>query len=196
MWIEKYKNSIVFLEIKNEKKDSCVGTGFYVGNGTIITAGHNLLPRLSINNMWIGNNALQSSKTNHIYEEGGIDVGIISVNNTSSFNDTWLPCQFRLPEIGEAVAAIGFPALPQRHPSIVLHTGIVEALPVNYKGIRCIQVSFHSGGGLSGGPLLGKRGNVLGIMIENIFQKAKDDVPSKSFGQAIPIEYSTRLDLL
>lgn len=192
-WIKKYENSIVFLEIKNREGDKRTGTGFYIGNGAIITAGHNLIKNLSINNMWAGGKKLKLSNTNCIFEEGGLDVGIISVNNSSSFTGVWLPCHFRMPEVGEEVAAIGFPVLPQRLPSLVLHTGIVEALPVNYKSIRCIQVSFHSGGGLSGGPLLDKRGNVIGIMIENIYQSTTEGVPSKPFGQAIPIEYSAPL---
>jgi S1-C subfamily serine protease len=98
-----------------------------------------------------------------------------------------------LPEIGEEVAAVGYPVLPQRDPTLVMHTGIVESLPTNQKrGRRFIQVSFQSGGGLSGSPLIDKRGFVVGIMIENIFQPTDESVPGRPFGQAVPIEYLYR----
>ncbi len=193
VWFKRHENAIIFLEIQNEKGDKNTGTGFYIGNNTIITAGHNLLDKLKITKMYAGKKELQFSRKRFIPKNVGIDIGTITTKKKFPFKNTSLSCHFRLPEIGEEIAAIGFPVLPLRFPSLVLHIGVVEALPVSLSGIRFIQVSFQSGGGLSGGPLLDKRGNVLGIMVENIFQETKDRVPSKPFGQAIPIEYSSAL---
>ncbi len=97
-----------------------------------------------------------------------IDVAALEVPCLSTRRG--IPTQLRLPQIGEEVAAIGFPRLPFRSSSLVLHVGTVEALPRDYKGKhRFIQVSFQSGGGLSGGCLIDKSGHALGIMTENIF---------------------------
>ena len=91
------------------------------------------------------------------------------------------------------VAAIGYPVLPQRDAILVMHLGIVESLPISQKkDKRFIQVSFQSGGGLSGSPLIDKGGFVVGIMVENIFQPTDENVPDKPFGQAVPIEYLYR----
>jgi len=77
-----------------------------------------------------------------------------------------------------------------RDTTLVMHTGIVEALPVAYaEGLRFIQVSFQSGGGLSGAPLIDKRGFVVGVMAENIFREENGPVPQRPYGQAVPIEY-------
>ena len=194
VWYARYEKAIVLLEIQNKERDTKVGTGFYVGKETIITAGHNLSANLVLTKMWAGGEELQCSVEKSIYVDGDNDVGTIKVAKPFPFGNNRLPCHFRLPEIGEEVAAIGYPRLPLRREHLVLHTGIVEALPLSLDEKKLyIQVSFHSGGGLSGGPLLDKRGNVLGIMIENIFQATTGDVPSKPFGQAIPIEYSSAL---
>ena len=108
----------------------------------------------------------------------------------------------------EEVAAIGFPTIPLRNPTLVMHVGTVEALPTDYYGHRrFIQVSFQSGGGLSGGCLIDKAGFVLGVMIENVFMgaalprdsensqdegRSRDEgisAPPRPYGQAVPIEY-------
>ncbi len=157
------------------------------------------------------------------YEDNSIDVGVIQQKKNRSSELAWIPTQLRLPEIGEEVAAIGYPTLPQRDSTLVMHVGIVEALPVTLTlAQRLIQVSFHSGGGLSGGCLIDKRGFVIGIMTENIYNitkhkppenapekeeligkdgfivgvesniaynKIEIEIPSRPYGQAIPVEY-------
>jgi len=52
-----------------------------------------------------------------------------------------------------------------------------------------IQVSFQSGGGLSGGCLIDRRGFVIGIMTENIYNMGANNIPNRPYGQAIPVEY-------
>ena len=122
-----------------------------------------------------------------------VDIGIIKLTGGQRESNTYIPTQSRLPEIGEEVAAIGYPVLPQRDTTLVMHTGIVESLPTDFsQKKRFIQVSFQSGGGLSGSPLIDKRGLVVGIMIENIFQETDKNVPDRPFGQAVPIEYLYR----
>ncbi len=91
------------------------------------------------------------------------------------------------------MVAIGFPRIPNRDTTIVVHSGTVEALPVGYYGDVFIQTSFQSGGGLSRGPLIDKRGFVLGLMIENVFMEKGDDrIPERAYGQATPHEYVVR----
>jgi hypothetical protein len=126
-----------------------------------------------------------------------IDIAIVQLNEPIGLRG--IPTQLRLPQVGEEVAAIGFPRLPNRNSPLVVHVGIVEALPTNHKETeRFIQVSFQSGGGLSGGCLIDKSGHVLGVMTENVYLEggrgAKSDAdsrfaPARPYGQAVPIEY-------
>ena len=180
------------MEIKNDSGDLKTGTAYDIGNDLLATAGHNL--EYPINRIWLGDDKVVSDcADNHIYKSKGIDVGVIKLTKGQREFNTWIPTQCRLPEIGEEVAAIGYPVLPQRDPTLVMHMGIVESLPTTQpKDKRFIQVSFQSGGGFSGSPLIDKRGFVVGIMVGNIFQPTEENVPDKPFGQAIPVEYLYR----
>jgi RNA-directed DNA polymerase len=192
IWFERYEKLIALLEIKNIRGDLETGTAYDIGNDMLATAGHNL--DLMIHKIWIGEDDIKHDYVdNRIYKSRGIDIGIIKIKEGQREQNIWIPTQSRLPEIGEEVAAIGYPVLPQRDATLVMHSGVVESLPISQKkDKRFIQVSFQSGGGLSGSPLIDKQGFVIGIMIENIFQATAENVPSKPFGQAVPIEYLYR----
>jgi RNA-directed DNA polymerase len=185
-WFNKYMKSIFFIEINNDKGDKFAGTAFYIGKNLFGTAGHNLKYKNA--QMYFGDSPRLIDKFT-AYDEKSIDVGVISIDDKGNAELDWLPTQLRLPEIGEEVAAIGFPYLPQRRPTLVMHVGVVEALPVTLDSRqRLIQVSFQSGGGLSGGCLIDKRGFVIGIMIENIYNMGANNIPNRPYGQAVPVE--------
>lgn len=185
-WFNKYKESIFFIETNNDKGDKCAGTAFYIGKNLFGTAGHNLQYKNA--QMYFGDSPRLIDKFT-AYDEKSIDVGVISIDDKGNAELDWLSTQLRLPEIGEEVAAIGFPDLPQRWPTLVMHVGVVEALPVTFDlRQRLIQVSFQSGGGLSGGCLIDKRGFVIGIMIENIYKMGDNNVPNRPYGQAVTVE--------
>ncbi len=192
IWFERYKKLIAFLEVKNASGDPKSATAYDIGNDLLATAGHNL--EFSISQIWLGDDEVEHDCVdNDIYKLRGIDIGIVKLTKGQRDINSWIPTQCRLPEIGEEVAAVGYPVLPQRDPTLVMHTGIVESLPTSQKrDKRFIQVSFQSGGGLSGSPLIDKCGFVVGIMIENIFQPTDESVPGRPFGQAVPIEYLYR----
>ena len=127
------------------------------------------------------------------------DFAILSFEGQPFEKETPFRFQYRLPEIGEEVAAIGYPQVAYRNPTIVMHTGTIEALPISYPKCRFIQTSFQSGGGLSGGPLVDKKGLLLGLMIENVYMEvkaAKEETrlaPTRPYGQAFPFEYVARV---
>jgi len=189
-WFSLYKDSVFLLEITDSDRAKHTGTAFYIGNRLLATAKHNFQYKdISIN---MGNDTIpyESNYPEYRINDNAADAGIIKITSNILDNNPWFQTQLRLPEIGEEVIAIGFPCLSQRNPTLVMHIGVVEALPVNYAtNHRFIQVSFQSGGGLSGGPLVDKRGFVVGIMVENIFYLAEPNVPSRPYGQAVPVEY-------
>lgn len=188
IWFERYKDLIALLRLKTPSGIR-VATAYDIGNDLLGTAGHNL--EHQVDEIWLRNRNVKHDKTdNHLHKTRQVDIGIIKISEGQRESNTYVPTQSRLPEVGEEVAAIGYPVLPQRDTTLVMHTGIVESLPTDYSNNRrFIQVSFQSGGGLSGSPLIDKRGFVVGIMIENIFQEMEPNVPDRPFGQAVPIEY-------
>lgn len=189
------REGIVFLEILTGNGDQYSATAFHVGNGVCATAAHNIdtcgAGGTSTLQCWLGDVITPHSSVFHstMNDVGGI------LFAASAFKDR-LPTQLRLPEVGEEVCAIGFPSIPQRDATLVTHIGVVEALPNTYNHPkRFIQVSFQSGGGLSGGCLLDKNGYVIGIMVENVFMGGlgTNAAPPRPYGQAVPIEYFDEL---
>jgi len=191
VWSRKYFNSIFQIETTTAEGDLRSGSAFLVSPGKLATAGHNLKYHNVRVSYPLGEYATPIGFMTH--PQNGVDVGMLKMDPADLSGATALPTQCRIPEVGEPVAVVGYPVIPQRHPTIVMHTGTVEALPINYMtNCRFIQVSIHSGGGLSGAPLVDQRGFVLGIMTENVFLPTEHPTPSRPFGQAVPIEYLTQ----
>jgi RNA-directed DNA polymerase len=200
----RYAQSVLFLEIQ-AGEDLRSGSAFIVDAGVAITAGHNV--HAGPVRVYIGEDSIVPSQILYVNTPGSLDFAILCFANTPFQGFEPFRFQYRLPEIGEPVSALGFPRVAQRHPDIVLHTGAVESLPTNFnKDVRFIQTSFHSGGGLSGAPLVDQRGFVLGLMVENVFMSAdnvgnrsigdaeeKLPIPARPYGQAIPFEYVARI---
>ncbi|MEZ6050211.1 MAG: serine protease [Planctomycetaceae bacterium] len=191
LWRARYESAIVHILVGEGTDDEASGSAFHIGHGILATAGHNIVrtdgDRYSTTLLGTHSD-VAVVRTEASWKHGdGPDVGAIEVSTTKRMPS--IPTQYRLPEVGEAVAAIGFPTIPCRDKTHVMHTGTVEALPVCYRTKqRFIQVSFQSGGGMSGGCLIDRAGFVIGIMVENVFMTQGEGVPSKAYGQAIPIE--------
>jgi RNA-directed DNA polymerase len=177
-WVRKYSSEVFMLSCSTTMGDTAHGTAFHVGGGLLATARHCVFNlsnavhadlRLHVDGTEKPVDIIRSEmQTRH-----AIDVAALRLDELSI--QRGIPTQLRLPEVGEEVAAIGFPSLPQRNSTLVVHVGTVEALPTSYTNQqRFVQVSFQSGGGLSGGCLIDKSGHVVGIMVENVFVKARD----------------------
>jgi RNA-directed DNA polymerase len=195
-WISKYEREVFHLLTTNESGADMGGTAFHIGSGVVATARHNVFAL---------NDEMRPNVTLRVKDKEPVDVlstkdesvakpDVCCLRCQNIEQSRGIPTQLRLPEIGEEVAAIGFPSIPRRLPTLVMHVGTIEALPVCYQTKqRFIQVSFQSGGGLSGGCLIDRSGHALGVMVENVFMAASGDsaeiVPQRPYGQAVPIEY-------
>ncbi|MEO1495570.1 MAG: trypsin-like peptidase domain-containing protein [Planctomycetota bacterium] len=183
------------------------GSGFHIGGGRIGTARHNLCDGQG--------NRHPEIKVLSQGEKWDVDKVCLDQQSTKPHDVAFalclpmkekprVPTEIRLPELGEEVAAAGFPKIPGMHPELVWHTGAVEALPRSFlNDARGIQVSFQSGGGLSGGCLIDKAGKWVGVMTGNAFMSAGRDansngesesmvegMPERAYGQAVPTEYA------
>ncbi len=193
--VNQYKESVKFLEVR-AGPDLHNGSAFIVGSDTAISAGHNIAAGPV--RLYDGDQILYPSRVWYIDVRGSRDIALLMFNGHPFRKLPPFHFQYRLPEIGEDVAAIGYPQVGYRHPDTVLHIGAVEALPKSLARTRFIQTSFQSGGGLSGGPLVDRRGAVLGLMVENAYMEVAEDdsgkrqAPPRPYGQAIPYEYVAR----
>lgn len=185
--LRRVRDGVFFLEVDVVTGDKAAGTAFKVADDLLGTAGHNLIHG-AVRAGLSEEVPLKVDRCTNLRH--GIDVGLLRSADGKGISGRTLLSQSRLPEIGEQVAAVGFPSQPFRHPTLALNVGIVESLPVSYHGCRFIQVSFQSSGGLSGAPLIDRGGYVVGIIVEatsNPIQEGQP--PPRAFAQAIPIEY-------
>ena len=202
IWSARYSSEVFHLLFTNEHGDEAGASGFHIGGGRVATAQHIVFD----DNRDVRRNLRvidkpgeeRAVRVTHTVESGHRpDVACVGLSDISARRG--IPTQLRLPEIGEEVAALGFPRIPLREPTMVMDVGSVEALPVCYvTKQRFIQVGFQSGGGLSGGCLIDRSGHAVGIMVENVFMAPEGDgavgrasgvVPSRPYGQAVPMEY-------
>ena len=165
------------------------GTAFGHKHNLLATAGHSL-ENADVRIYMPLPEPVAPEATKHRNVMHGIDCGLIQLPQRLAHRVPALPTQERIPEIGEEVAAIGYPYVPNRGIALVMQVGTVSALMRSYKNELFIQVSFHTGGGLSGSPLVDRRGYVLGIMVESLFHQPKDgENPPVPYGQSVPIGY-------
>lgn len=186
-WYRRLSHSVMLIETNNKNGDKESGTAFKIGKKLLATAGHNLAHDEV--KVWIGQDLCDSVKLASEVHDRGRDVGLLSVYDIAD-NIRCLETQCRIPEVGEQLAAIGFPAQPLRDSTQSISIGIVESLPVGLGKDRFIQVSFHSAPGLSGAPLIDRCGFVVGIMTENTGNPVEHGRPvPRAFAQAVPMEY-------
>jgi hypothetical protein len=172
LWFEKFSKSIVYLRSTSLKTGQVgLATGFYATATVCATAGHNCFDadgderKLEvIGDDGVGTVVDASDIWGQNKESTGLDVALFKAPSTCE-----LPVftQERIPMVGEPVAAIGFPTIAFRDPGAVLHIGYVESVARHWSGVRYISVSFPSGPGLSGAPLIDAEGHCVGIMVNN-----------------------------
>jgi S1-C subfamily serine protease len=70
----------------------------------------------------------------------------------------------------EEVVVLGFPPIPNAHPTMVAHRAEIAAIAQSYHNRpENLVLSSLVRGGNSGGPVLDRRGRVVGIISENLF---------------------------
>lgn len=200
--VERYRGSICLLEVQ-VGEDLTGGTAFYFGNHLFATAGHCIAGReeedtkvkpypLTLEDPF--DPAIRPTAVAWKHVQHGVDFGLIRVNDRRMERLSRLPTQYRLPKIGEEVMALGFPTLLNRKEALVAIIGTVTALstsPVTKE--RFIQLSVVSSVGISGGPVVDRRGLVIGIMIENVSTQETNTRPATQYAQALPISYRHHL---
>lgn len=189
--ISTYSHAVEFVQVWKPDGINSNATAFAIDSRTAVTAGH----LIGLGELRLGFDQKNGPTPMSIYAvnvERGRDLAILRFAE-DVFKGPFLQTECRIPCVGENVVAVGYPRLPDRDSALVTHHGIVEALPIGYTGALFVQTSFPSGGGLSGSPLLDKRGRVLGVMVENIAPKQEDitalQFVPKSYGQATPYAY-------
>jgi len=178
IYAQQLSNEILKKSQKDKSKSkpsSSQGSGFYVSaSGHIITNYHVIEGCKEIT---IGD---KNSKTvvSVISEDGNNDIALLKSKNSKSFAYIRGGRGIRQ---GDDIIAYGYPLSGLLSSSAKITTGVVNSLSGLANDYRYMQISAPVQPGSSGGPLLDKFGNVVGIVTAKInakqVQKLTGDIP-------------------
>lgn len=190
-WANRYASLVLHLGITKTNGDLGSGTAFLCKTGRFATCAHNVVGHVRVH-AYVDN---REAEIERMLPHPTADVATFSLPGDIDVPKESMPLRDELPSPGEEVAALGFPAIPQRQPTLGIYPGHVESCSPDYSGSsRFIQVSIQTAGGLSGGPVIDRRGRVLGIVSERTFEDVADErIPARSFRQVVPISYLLEL---
>ncbi len=185
------KNRVFLLEMRESSGQIRSGTAFAFRDGVAATAEHMLHGDVSLHNS-AGSFPLKVAFP-HPERERGIDCALLPfAHGQSPF--VIAPA---VPMPGDDVAIVGFARIPQRQNALGIYAGSVEAVPTDYaRSITFIQVSVPSAGGLSGSPVIDRRGRLVGIVVKSAFEDTADEVPGREFCTVLPVGYLQAVDMM
>lgn len=177
----------------NKEQFKIIGSGIMIAPGLCLTATHVIdeaeenpfvllaYPSESSMRIWtpinfgtaiFHKNDYCNLKPEHKYS----DVSVLSCLPFSNFQDTvphyYSYMEVDIPKIGERLWAVGYRELSNKNgiPEIgfFITSGLVEEQFIQGRGSfiqgACIQVAMKSLGGMSGGPVFNKSGNIVGVI--------------------------------
>ena len=116
------------------------------------------------------------------------DIAVLSI--PSVMNPKPVNIRSQSGQAGEQVAALGFPAIPLRKAPIAIKIGIIEAEALSYDGHdSSLVVSCDISGGMSGGPVFDRRGEIVGMVMERTFTQTPGDAPDYVERHVVPARY-------
>src|SRR2546426_5476663 len=173
-WVDVIQNAspaVVVIETENS-----LGGGFFVdSNGTVVTNHHviagakEITVRLSSGEIYRRAYLLSQNESRDIavLRVEASDVPILKLGNSDQS------------KVGEEVLLIGAP----RGLDQTVSNGIVSGIRILDDGTKVIQTTAPASPGSSGGPLLDRLGNVIGILTFSV-------VAGQNLNFAIPINYA------
>lgn len=134
-------------------------TGFLIdGKGFIITNAH-VVTRLKT--IYVENNKGEYFSAQTVYTDKNTDLAILKINDTAFKTISSLPYSINKSNsnLGEQIFTLGYP-----RNEIVYGEGYVSAKSGNEGDSTAYQISVSVNPGNSGGPVLNKRGEIIGVI--------------------------------
>lgn len=142
-----------------EPKVDFRGTGFLIdGKGYLVTNAHVIS---KMKNIYVENNKGEYFKTTAIYTDNTVDLAILKIVDTAYKAITTLPYSIKKTnaDLGEQCFTLGYPKN-----EIVYGEGYVSAKSGNDGDSTAYQLTVSANPGNSGGPVLNKSGEIIGII--------------------------------
>lgn len=194
---ERWRSSVCMLYNPSGKG---IGTGFLVGPDLIATAAHVVedLPDFRVafeGGSDIPHSEVMLPKVRKGHTGPEWDVAWVRVDPSHGREPMRLAVDY---DVLEQVVVFGYPPVPQSDDAYLLaHSGEVSAV-VLVRGFQVIVVSCLIRGGHSGGPVLNRRGQVVGLVSGNLAsgRDPEDGDLNSALGVAAVVPIVTLTDLI
>jgi len=160
--IRKLKNSpaqIPVIPKKAEPKVDFRGTSFLIdGKGYLVTNAH-VISRMK--NIYVENNKGEYFNATAIYIDNSVDLAVLKITDTAYKTVTNLPYSIKRAnsDLGEQCFTLGFP-----RNEIVYGEGYVSAKSGSDGDSTSYQLTVSANPGNSGGPVINRNGEIIGII--------------------------------
>jgi len=135
-------------------------TGWFCQGGYIVTCYHAVKGHTSIT-VAAGN--LPKRKASVVTTDETDDLAVLKLDDNSNI-PSGIPISQQDPSLGEKVFTIGYPRIELLGQSPKFSDGVVSSTKGMHDDARILQMSVPVQAGNSGGPLLNKRGEVVGVV--------------------------------
>jgi serine protease Do len=155
----KNKSSLPAVQPRIEPKVDFRGTGFLIdGKGYLITNAH-VISRMK--NIYVENNKGEYFNAVAVYTDRQSDLAVIKIADTAYKNISGIPYSIKKnnSDLGELFFTLGFP-----RNEIVYGEGYVSAKSGSDGDSTAYQLTVSANPGNSGGPIINRNGEIIGII--------------------------------
>jgi serine protease Do len=155
----KSKNVLPAIPIKPEPKVDFMGSGFLIdGKGYLVTNAHVIS---KMKNIYVENTKGQYYNAVAVYTDNNVDLAILRINDTAFKVVANLPYSIKKSnsDLGEQFFTLGFP-----RKEIVYGEGYVSAKSGSDGDTTAYQLTVSANPGNSGGPVINRNGEIIGII--------------------------------
>lgn len=196
-----FLHGLPFVASRWEKSVVCIfgkagiGTGFFVSPRSIVTARH-VLEGLEKYTITDRNNREIQVESVHFPESEDIDLALITLKTECK---DIAPIRIaRDCDPLDEVVVFGYPPVPLADDAYLLvNRGEISAVVKLRTGIQAVLITCLLKGGYSGGPVLNRRGQVVGVVSKNLFEKVSPEEQSINealgFAAAVPFDWVSDL---
>jgi len=135
------------------------GTGFLISTDGYLATSYHVVK--DADSVYIQNDEYGRLKAKIVYNEPSVDISILRIDDTTQLDIRSLPYTINKTEadLGEEVFTLGYP-----RNDVVFGEGSVSASTGYLENPNAYQISVPANPGNSGGPLLDRKGNLVGII--------------------------------